>query len=104
MAFVTRPDGTILHYEDFDFAFPWEKRGAPVVLVHGLGCNWTLWVKQLAWLVAYRRVIAVDARGSGQSRPAAQGWSIRDMAADLHAVVEDAQLVDPVLVGLSMEG
>jgi pimeloyl-ACP methyl ester carboxylesterase len=104
MAYVTRPDGTVLHYEDFNFAFPWEERGAPVVLVHGLGCNWTLWVKQLAWLVQYRRVIAVDARGSGQSRPAAQGWSTRDMAADLHAVVEDAKLVAPVLLGLSMGG
>ena len=51
MASVSRPDGTMLHYEDFNFAFPWEERGAPVVLVHGLGCNWTLWVKQLAWLV-----------------------------------------------------
>ncbi len=104
MAYVTRPDGTVLHYEDFNFAFPWEERGAPVVLVHGLGCNWTLWVKQLAWLVPYRRVIAIDARGSGQSRPAAPGWSTRDMAADLRAVVEDAKLVDPVVVGLSMGG
>jgi pimeloyl-ACP methyl ester carboxylesterase len=104
MASVLRPDGTILHYEDFNFAFPWEERGAPVVLVHGLGCNWTLWVKQLARLVPSRRVIAVGARGSGQSRPVAQGWSTRDMAADLHAVVEDAGLVKPVLVGLSMGG
>ncbi len=104
MAGVTRPDGTVLHYEDFNFAFPWEERGAPVVLVHGLGCNWTLWVKQLAGLVPYRRVIAVDARGSGGSRPAAQGWSIRDIATDLHAVIEDANLIAPVLVGLSMGG
>src|SRR5438552_2041444 len=104
MASVSRPDGTVLHYEDFNFAFPWEERGAPVVLVHGLGCNWTLWVKQLAWLVQYRRMIAVDTRGSGQSRPAAQGWSTRDMAADLGAVVRDARLVAPVLVGLSMGG
>jgi hypothetical protein len=42
MAYVPRPDGTILHYEEFNFAFPWEERGAPAVLVHGLGCNWTL--------------------------------------------------------------
>jgi pimeloyl-ACP methyl ester carboxylesterase len=104
MAFLTRPDGTVLHYEDFNFAFPWEERGSPVVLVHGLGCNWTLWIKQLAWLVPYRRVIAIDNRGSGGSRPAAQGWSTRDMAADLRAVVEDAGLVKPVLVGLSMGG
>jgi pimeloyl-ACP methyl ester carboxylesterase len=104
MAYLSRPDGTVLHYEDFNFAFPWEERGSPVVLMHGLGCNWTLWIKQLAWLVPSRRVIAVDARGSGQSRPAAQGWSTRDMAADLRAVVEDARLVKPVLVGLSMGG
>jgi 3-oxoadipate enol-lactonase len=104
MAYLSRPDGTILLYEDFNFAFPWEERGAPVVLVHGLGCNWTLWIKQLAWLVPSRRVIAVDARGSDQSRPAAQGWSTRDMAADLRAVVEDAGLAKPVLVGLSMGG
>lgn len=88
MASVLRPDGTMLHYEDFNFAFPWEERGAPVVLVHGLGYNWTLWVKQLAWLVPSRRVIAVDARGSGQSRPVAQEWSTRDMAADVHTVAD----------------
>ena len=104
MAYLSRPDGTVLHYEDFNFAFPWEERGSPVVLVHGLGCNWTLWIKQRAWLVPYRRVIAMDNRGSGGSRPAAQGWSTRDMATDLRAVVEDARLVKPVLVGLSMGG
>jgi len=104
MASVPRPDGTVLHYEDFNFAFPWEERGAPVVLVHGLGCNWTLWIKQLAWLVPYRRVIAIDNRGSGESHPAAQGWSTEDMAADVRAVVEHAGLVKPVLVGLSMGG
>ncbi len=104
MANLSRPDRTVLHYEDFNFAFPWEERANPIVLVHGLGCNWTLWIKQLAWLVSYRRVIAVDVRGSPQSRPAAQGWSTADMAADLRAVVEDARLVKPVLVGLSMGG
>ena len=103
MGLISGRDGNQIHYQEFRFAFPWEER-RPVVLVHGLGCNWTIWLKQIPFLAATRRVVAVDCRGSGLSRPARQLWSMWDMAADVHAVVRHLALDKPDLVGLSMGG
>jgi pimeloyl-ACP methyl ester carboxylesterase len=59
----------------------------PVVLIHGLGCDWRHWSRQIGWLAHCRRVIVPDVRGgAGQTRWARPGRSRADMAADIHAV------------------
>ena len=103
MALIDGRDGNQIHFEEFRFAMPWEER-RPVVLVHGLGCNWRIWNKQIPFLASTRRVIALDCRGSGLSRPAHQMWSMSDMAADIHLVVRHLGLGRPDIVGLSMGG
>lgn len=103
MALIDGRDGNQIHFEEFRFAMPWEER-RPVVLVHGLGCTWRIWIKQIPFLASTRRVVAVDCRGSGLSRPARQMWSMLDMAADIHSVVRHLGLDRPDIVGLSMGG
>lgn len=77
----------------------------PVVLLHGLGCNWRHWSRQLGWLAHARRVIALDLRGgSGLTRWSRPGWTTADMAADVFAVVSELGLRRPALVGISMGG
>jgi peroxiredoxin len=75
----------------------------PVVLIHGFPLNGESWGKQQAALLdAGYRVIAYDRRGFGASTKAASGYDYDTFAADLHALMEDLDLRDAVLVGFSM--
>ena len=75
----------------------------PVVLIHGFPLNGESWGKQQAALLAEGyRVIAYDRRGFGASSKAGSGYDYDTFAADLHALMEDLDLRDAVLVGFSM--
>lgn len=77
--------------------------GQPVVLIHGFPLNGESWGKQQgALLDAGYRVIAYDRRGFGASSKTASGYDYDTFAADLHALIEDLDLHDAVLVGFSM--
>ncbi|MBW9095745.1 alpha/beta hydrolase [Microbacterium jejuense] len=75
----------------------------PVVLIHGFPLNGESWGKQQAALLAAGyRVIAYDRRGFGESTKAGAGYDYDTFAADLHALIEDLDLHDAILVGFSM--
>ena len=75
----------------------------PVVLIHGFPLNGESWGKQQAALLdAGYRVIAYDRRGFGSSTKAGDGYDYDTFAADLHALIEDLDLHDAILVGFSM--
>ena len=78
--------------------------GAPIVLLHGLGSSSADWTLQLPALAAHHRVLAVDLRGHGRSRPARGLLTIdrlaRDVVDALDALGEDTMHV----VGLSLGG
>ncbi|MFB7894553.1 alpha/beta fold hydrolase [Microbacterium sp. NPDC056044] len=77
--------------------------GQPVVLIHGFPLNGESWGKQQAALLdAGYRVIAYDRRGFGQSSKVGSGFDYDTFAGDLHALIEDLDLHDAVLVGFSM--
>jgi 3-oxoadipate enol-lactonase len=105
--FVEAPDGTLVHFIDLDL-----HAGAlhtdvsdPIILIHGLGCSWHHYSRQIGWLAHARRVVAVDMRGgAGETRWTRPGWSTADMAADVHAVVTELGLHRPAIVGCSMGG
>jgi pimeloyl-ACP methyl ester carboxylesterase len=50
--------------------------GTPIVLLHGLGSSSADWTAQLPLLTARHRVLTVDLRGHGRSRPARGVMSI----------------------------
>ncbi len=80
-------------------------QGAPVVLLHGLTAT-RRYVVQGSNLLARRghRVISYDARGHGESSPAAEptAYEYADLVADLGHVLDELALDRPVLVGSSM--
>jgi pimeloyl-ACP methyl ester carboxylesterase len=47
--FVETSDGTLVHFIDFDLHAEALRTDVndPVVLIHGLGCNWHHWSRQL---------------------------------------------------------
>ena len=68
--------------------------GPPLVLLHGIGSNAASWRDQLAGLGDFRRVVAWDAPGYGDSTPVAPA---RPMAADY------AERLERFLDGLGLE-
>lgn len=79
--------------------------GIPVVFVHGLAGDHSVWAAQLAHLRRSRRAVALDLHGMGESAPSASGdYSIGSFAADVAAVVVELRLGRVVLVGHSMGG
>lgn len=75
----------------------------PVVLIHGFPLNGESWdLQQRALRDAGYRVISYDRRGFGLSSKTASGSDYDTFAADLHALIEDLDLDDVVLVGFSM--
>jgi pimeloyl-ACP methyl ester carboxylesterase len=104
---VEASDGTLVHFIDLDLhadALRTEVND-PVVLIHGLGCSWHHWSRQIDWIAHAPRVVAVDVRGGGgKTRWARPGWTTADMAADVHAVVSQVGLQRPAIVGCSMGG
>ena len=99
---VRATDGTRLHAEVFG-----PPDGYPIVLTHGITCAIRVWAYQIADLANDYRVIAFDHRGHGRSgRPKRNGYSLKDLAADLNSVL-DATLAPherAVLAGHSMGG
>ncbi|MGD1148726.1 MAG: alpha/beta hydrolase [Thermoanaerobaculaceae bacterium] len=79
--------------------------GIPVVFVHGLAGDHSVWAAQLAHLRRSRRAVALDLHGMGESAPSAVGdYSIGSFAGDVAAVVDGLHLGRVVLVGHSMGG
>jgi peroxiredoxin len=88
---------------DVDLYYTDQGSGQPVVLIHGFPLNGESWGKQQAALLdAGYRVIAYDRRGFGASTKTGSGYDYDTFAADLHALMEDLELTDAVLVGFSM--
>ena len=107
MPFIEAPGGALVHFIDLDLhaeALHTEVND-PVVLIHGLGCDWRHWSRQIGWIAHSRRVVVPDVRGgAGKTRWTHPGWTTADMAADIHAVVTELGLRRPAMVGISMGG
>jgi pimeloyl-ACP methyl ester carboxylesterase len=77
----------------------------PVLFVHGLAGDRTLWRFQLEHFRKTRRAIAVDLHGNGESAAAeASDFTIPSYVADLQAVADGLGLARFVLVGHSLGG
>ena len=77
--------------------------GAPLILLHGLTFDRTMWQPALAELRKIdsgRQVLAVDLPGHGGS-PAWPSYDLEGIAAAVHGAAEQAQLRSPVVVGHS---
>ena len=80
-------------------------KGIPVVLIHGWPLNKHMWEYQVSDLVdAGFRVIKYDRRGFGASDKPWDGYDYDTLTDDLHALMEELDLQQAVLVGFSMGG
>lgn len=95
MKFITS-DNVQLTYTD-------EGEGQPIVILTGIGGHKLIWKNQVNFLLDHHyRVINVDARNQGMSQRTFKGQRIFKHAQDIHELMTDLNLQDPVLMGNSM--
>ena len=76
----------------------------PLVLLHGLTFDRTMWLPALSELDSIdpgRRVVAFDLPGHGES-PDAPPYNLDVLVERVHVAIREAGLVDPVIVGHSL--
>lgn len=89
-------NGETIHYErDGD--------GPPLVLVHSLGTSTNLWSAQVAHWAPKFACVAIDARGHGASTNRG-GVTMANVAADIHAALDQLGLLPAHFLGISMGG
>lgn len=104
MATARATDGTRISYESIPAA-PLVGRGrTPVVMIQGLGADRTGWMMQRLAFSPRHRTILLDNRGAGSSDKPAGPYSLLDMADDVIAVMDDAEVRSAHIVGASMGG
>ena len=77
--------------------------GPVLVLLHPFPFTRTVWAGIADALAVHRRVIAVDARGFGES-PQAGAFAIADIADDLAALLDRLAIARATVLGMSMGG
>jgi pimeloyl-ACP methyl ester carboxylesterase len=88
-----------------DIAFTQTGSGRPALLfVHGWQADHSVWRGTIAALGPDVRAVAVDLRGSSESRSARGPYRLERFAADLRELVEHLGLGPVVIVGHSMGG
>ena len=83
------------------------ERGAqaePVLMIMGLGASSRLWFRLLPWIARRHRAIVFDNRGTGDSSPVRSRISMKDLAHDARAVLDDAGVESAHVLGASMGG
>jgi 3-oxoadipate enol-lactonase len=78
--------------------------GEAVLLAHAIGCDRRMWDDLAAALAGRWRIVAIDARGHGESPLPPRPWSLEDMADDAARVLDRLGIASAHWVGLSMGG
>lgn len=92
-------EGIKLEYEEIG-----APDGAPVVILHGWGCNHTT-VKSIADSLSDKmRVISVDLPGHGKSQEPNEIWGSDDFADVILKLIDSLELEKPSLIGHSFGG
>jgi pimeloyl-ACP methyl ester carboxylesterase len=93
----TKLGSDVLSYVDYG-------DGDPLLVIHGLGGNWTAWLENIPALARDHRVIAVDLPGFGGSAPAGEGISIPGYSRALTRLIEALEIERATVIGNSLGG
>lgn len=73
--------------------------GEPLLLIHGFGQNWYMWNRLLPELSKHFTVIAPDLPGLGESDKPDSGYTKKQLAAYLHALMQQLGFKSEYVVG-----
>jgi 3-oxoadipate enol-lactonase len=92
--------GRRLHY---DLIGP--EDGRTILFAHALAADSGMWAEQVPAVLAIgARVLRVDMRGHGGSEPVPGNYSLRELAADIAAVIDALDITSVDFIGLSIGG
>ena len=75
---------------------------APIIFLHGYSDSWYSFSPIMPLLGTRYRLIAPDFRGHGESDKPAAGYGMRDLAADVLALMDELEIRQATIVGHSM--
>ncbi len=78
--------------------------GAPLVLIHSLGTNMSIWDDVISHLPQGLKILRYDLRGHGQSDVPEPPYSMGAYVSDAEDILETCGIRDAVVVGLSVGG
>jgi 3-oxoadipate enol-lactonase len=78
--------------------------GTPILFLHGVGSDKSVWAPQLAHFSKSRRAVAFDYPGYGESAPAPEGTTRDDYAAAIFAGMDSLGIGKAHVCGLSLGG
>lgn len=90
-------NGVNIYYETYG-------KGFPVVFLHPFSTNGSIWTFQTYAFARTNQCVTIDERGHGRSDKPQQGYAIKEMAADVVAVLDTLQIPKAVFVGNSIGG
>lgn len=79
-------------------------QGDPIMFLHGLYMDHTIWLKQVDNFSKFHQVILYDQRGHGKTEKGDRKVTFLQLADDLKEIADVLQLNSPVLVGYSTAG
>lgn len=98
-------NGIELYYEERSVSPYWLAPRTPVLFIHGLSTDHTIWSQQVASFEPERAAITLDLRGHGRSaKPAGDVYAIADYAADVAALLRQLGGTPIHIVAVSMGG
>ena len=97
MPYFTTDDNYRIYYEEYG-----KENSQPIVFVHGHGGRLGYYKHQLEGLKDKYHVVAYDMRGHGASDKTVKNLDMLRLGKDLHDLIEELHLVNPVLVGWSL--
>lgn len=95
MPYLIAEDGVRLFHVD-------KGAGPAVVLLHGWTMNHMCFARNVDALAERHRVVAVDMRAHGRSGMQEANWTLAQVAADVHRLLDQLDITDATLVGWSM--
>jgi pimeloyl-ACP methyl ester carboxylesterase len=78
--------------------------GSDVLLLHGWGCDHTIWAGVQSHLEGRFRVTSVDLPGFGESTEPPVAWNVDDFTTNIEGVVTRLGLREPIIFGHSHGG
>ena len=91
-------------YDDLELAYSVEGEGDAVVLLHGWGCDKSIWKSSIEALQQHFRVVAVDFAGFGASQEPNAVWGVEEYTRSIEALLKELGISCPTLVGHSFGG
>src|SRR5438552_13826784 len=96
---------TVQSHDGTKIAYNKRGNGAPLALIMGFSGAGRAWGEPFLKLIETKfQTFVIDNRGTGESDKPDRSWSLRDMAGDVAAVLDDAGVKRAHVFGISMGG